>query len=356
LWLGLWCIFLIAIFLGVGLYFIQSMRANQRAAADRHAARMDPNADEPGVTAADRALPPGANPTLVSAGVYVDRILELSVKDVHWAVEFYLWFRWRGDALKSCAGFQIVDGKIESQQLEADELIAGEHYQRFRVVATISKFFDVSRFPRDEHLLTIGVEHPAYQRDALRLVADHENSAVSSRVNIPAFRLGPPAVIEKPHKYKTNQGDPRLAPGAGSTHSQLRMGILIERSGWGLFFKMFQALYVAVVLSLLAFFVRPTDVDPRFGLGVGALFAVVANAYVVSSLVPDTGSFALADIVNGMGIGLILLTVVQSTLALHLCSVRGEVALTRAMDRLSFFILLPCYVLVNVALPLAAGY
>src|SRR5262249_36544188 len=188
--------------------WIRSVRGNQRAAADRHAARMDANADEPGVTAADRILPPGANPTLVSAGIYVDRILELSVKEVHWSVEFYLWFRWRGEALKSCEGFQIVDGKIENQELEVDETVAGERYQRFRVVAKITKFFDVTRFPCDEHLLTIGVEHPGYLRGELKFVADQENSVVSSRVNVPSYRLGPPTLIEKPHSYKTTRGDP----------------------------------------------------------------------------------------------------------------------------------------------------
>ena len=62
----------------------------------------------------------------------------------------------------------------------------------------------------------------------------------------------------------------------------------------------------------------------------------------------------LADIINGVGIGVILLTVAQSTVSLHLYSVRGNEALSRTFDRLSFVIILPCYVLLNIALPLAA--
>lgn len=354
LWLVAWSILLVAIFAFVGYSLNRSLRANRNAASERHAARVDPTADEPGVTAADRDLPPDAKPTQVLAGFYVDRILELSVKDVHWTVEFYLWFRWRGEGVGTCEGFQVVDGTIESQELEADETIAGERYQRFRVVAKITKFFDVTRFPCDDHLLTIGIEHPGHLRQELQFVADSDNSTVSSRVSIPSYRLHPPAVIEKPHSYKTSRGDPRLAAGQKSTYSHLRMGIAIERAGWGLFFKMFQSLYVAVILALLAFFIRPIEVDPRFGLGVGALFAAVANAYVISSLVPDTGSLAVADIINGVGIGVILLTVAQSTMSLHLFSVRGDEALSRAFDRLSFAIILPCYVVVNIALPLAA--
>jgi hypothetical protein len=353
-WLGAWSAFLVVLFASIGLYLVQLVRVNRVAAAQRHAVRMDPAGDEPGVTAADRALPADARPTDVFAGVYVDRILSLSVKDVSWTVEFYIWFRWRGEALKTCEGFQLVDGTAESQDLEDDEVIDGEHYQRFRVVAKITKFFDVTRFPCDDHLLTIAVEHPGHLRRELRFVGDEANSSVSSRVNVPSYRLGPPTIIEKPHSYKTTRGDPRLPPGTASTYSQLRMGIHIERNGWGLFFKMFQSLYVAVVLALLAFFIRPTEVDPRFGLGVGALFAAVANAYVISTLVPDTGELALADIINGIGIGVILLSVIQSTISLHLFSIRGEEALSRTFDRVSFFVILPCYLLLNIALPLVA--
>jgi hypothetical protein len=354
IWLGVWALFLVALFLTAGVWLTRSLRANRTTAATRHAARVDPAADDAGVTTADRTLPPDAKPTEVLAGIYIDRILELSVKQVGWIVEFYLWFRWRGSEPKSLEGFSVVDGTADSSELEVDETINGERYQRFRVVAKITKFFDVSRFPCDDHLLTIAIEHPAHQRHEVLFVADKENSSVSSRVNVPAYHLQPAVVLEKPHSYKTTRGDPRLPPGTKSTYSQLRMGIGIERQGWGLFFKMFQFLFVAVLLAHLALFIRPIEVDPRFGLGVGGLFAAVANAYVISTLVPDTGVLALADVINGVGIATILLTVVQSTISLWIFSVRGDEELSRIFDRVSFFVMLPCYFLLNLALPWSA--
>ncbi|MCS6976400.1 MAG: hypothetical protein NZM31_05240, partial [Gemmatales bacterium] len=206
------------------------------------------------------------------------------------------------------------------------------------------------RFPCDDHLLTLAVELPSLPRHELMFVPDQQGSAVSSRVRIPSYTIWQVVVLEKPHSYQTNRGDPRLALGSRSTYSQLRMGIEIRRSGWGMFVKLFQSLFVAVLLALLAFFIRPTEVDPRFGLGVGALFAAVANAYVVSSLVPETGDLALADMINGVGIGVILLTVVQSTISLYLYSQCGEERLSRAFDRTSFFVILPSYTILNVLL------
>ena len=261
---------------------------------------------------------------------------------------------YRAESKIVAPGFVDMHVELCEPGREEDETIAGERYQRFRVVAKITKFFDVTRFPCDEHLMTIAVELPGHQRSEVLFVADQEGSSVSSRVKVPAYNMKPAVVLEKPHSYKTARGDPRLKEGARSTYSQLRMGVGIERAGWGLYFKLFQSLYIAILLALLAFFIRPTEVDPRFGLGVGALFAGVANAYVISSLVPDTGVLALADIVNGVGIAVILLSVIQSAISLHLFTIRNAEAVSRAFDRISFAIILPGYVLLNLALPFGA--
>ena len=120
-------------------------------------------------------------------------------------------------------------------------------------------------------------------RERLLFVPDVESTRVSSRVSVSGYVLGTPKGIEKAHSYKTTRGDPRLPLGTKSTFSQFRFGIPIQRDGFGLYMKMFQALFVAVLVAMLACFIKPTDVDPRFGLGVGALFAAVANSYLAST-------------------------------------------------------------------------
>jgi hypothetical protein len=161
--------------------------------------------------------------------------------------------------------------------------------------------------------------------------------------------------LEKPHSYKTARGDPRLPRGTKSTFSQFRMGIFIERSGWGLYLKLFQALHVAVAIAFLACFIKPTDLDPRFGLGVGALFAAVANSYVVNSLMPDTGDVSLADVINGLGIFTILVTLVESTVSLYLFDRCHEEELSRRLDRMSFKILVIGFAAVNIVLLIASA-
>ena len=288
------------------------------------------------------------------AGIYLDRIVELSVKEVGWTVDFYVWFRWKGQEADPGEKFQIVDGSIESREKIEDTTGNDERYTLYRVTARITKFFNVSRFPRDDHVLTINVELPALERHELLFVPDNESSGVSSRVKIEGYSIYKQALLEKPHAYRSTHGDPRLVAGTDRVHSQLRMGVWISREGWGVFMKMFVGLFGAVGVAMLAFFIKPTDVDPRFGLGVGALFAAIANTYITSSLVPETGVLTLADIINDVSILIIFLSLLESTISLYFYDRKGNVALSRLFDRVSFIVFLVAYVFINVALPWAA--
>jgi len=101
-----------------------------------------------------------------------------------------------------------VDGSIESKET-ADEFTSGdERYALSRVVARMTKFFDVSRFPRDDHVLTINIEAPASERGELLFVADHESSGVSSRVQMGGYSIYQQAVLEKPHAYRSTPATP----------------------------------------------------------------------------------------------------------------------------------------------------
>jgi hypothetical protein len=353
--LAAWVLLLLALFAAAGVLLVSAQRRHKLASIEQQRAQIDPEAAEPGLTAADSALPEGARPVEVTTGIYVERIIALSIKDFDWKVEFYIWFRWKGDQVRLAEGFDVVDGTIETVKKLREETDGQSHYELYRVVAQVTKFFDVAQFPRDDHLLTINVETPAHRRHEMIFRPDTENSAVSSRVRVPGYVIDRLVALEKPHAYKTGRGDPQIPPGAKTTYSQFRCGIKVHRPDAGLYVKMFQGLFVACAIALLALFIKPTDVDPRFGLGVGALFAGVANSYVTSTLIPDTGTMTLADVVNGVGIAVILLSLVESTISLYLFDRCEDQPLSRRFDRISFWMFLVGDVALNAALVLAAG-
>lgn len=352
--LRIWVAALLVLLIATGILTALSMYRNKTAAVERHNERMDPDIGEGGKTPPPKALPAGATPLTVTAGVYLDRIIELSVKEVGWTADFYVWFRWKGPGEDPGEKIQVVDGSIESKEKIEDSIQGDERYTLYRISARITKFFDVARFPRDDHVLTINLETPALERHELLFVADTQSSGVSSRVQIEGYSIYRQAVLEKPHAYRSTHGDPRLTVGTDRVHSQLRMGVWIYREGWGVFLKMFIGLFGAVGVAMLAFFIKPTDVDPRFGLGVGALFAAIANTYITSSLVPDTGVMTLADMINDVSILVIFLTLLESTISLYLYDRREKEELSRRFDKISFIIFLAAFVTTNTALAWAA--
>ena len=342
------------ILMAVGTTLVGMEYKNKKATHLHYRERMDPLQTEPGLTPADTTSLKGVRPINVSTGIYVDRIEELSMRELSWTVDFYIWFNWSDTLLKSPDNFQVIDGSIVSKEKKDEYIRDGAHYVLYRIVARITSVFDEMRFPCDDHLLTICIEDPSYVRQKMVFTADSANSSVSSRVKIPGYLIYRQGTVEKPHSYKTSRGDPRLH-GTKATFSQYRSGIWIKRDGWGFFLKMFLPLYVAVAVAILAFFIKPTDTDPRFGLGVGALFAAVANSYINSSMLPNTGVMSLADIISIIGTITILLTLIESTISLHLFDRKDKKMLSHRFDRLSFYVFLPGYIIFNISLLMAAA-
>lgn len=349
----LWSVGLALLFTGLGVFTVTIVYQLKVAAIARHAARIDPHAVEPGQTPAENTLPAGANPRKVTVGIYVDNISSISILDATWSPVFYIWFKWTGDNINPGETFKIVEGEIISKQKSSEAVIEGEHYAKYLVKAQITKFFDTSRFPIDDHLLTLAIEDGEKPWTELEYVPDTSSSNISSRVKIPGYSVYQTSLVVKPHTYKTSFGDPRLLLDSRKTNSQLIYGIWNARSGLGPYFKVFVGLFAAILIAMLPFFIKPKDLSPRFSLGAGAFFGAVANTLLSNSLITDNGVLTLMDMVNGIGLITIFLTLMQSTIFLHLVDNRGEVALSRLFDRVSVVIFGVGYLVINILIPLA---
>lgn len=329
-----------------GLFVTCQQAGVKEEARTRHSARLAGDYTPP---AADGQ--PG--PRAVTVGFYVDRIPALAFADAAWTVDFYVWFKWKGDGLDPGAHYQVVDGELNANEVVKRVDDGADHYELRRATATITKVFDISRFPNDDHVLTIAIEDGEKDTSELAYVADTEGSSVSSRIKVTGYAPGKGTILVKDHAYKTTRGDPTLEGKPKAIHSQAVFAVPLHRPDWGLFLKLFLTLYVAVGVSMLVFFIKPTDVDARFGLSVGALFAVMANAYVIQGAVPSASGLSMADLVTGMATLTLLLTLGQSTIALTMCH-RGYEDLADKFDRLTMIALTVAFAVVNVTIPMAA--
>lgn len=354
----IWCLFLVVCGALTIWYVASTLSEEKRAAAKRHAVLLDPTRTELGKTQAEtRRFDLGRAPKnlKVNVGIYVDRISEISIPDSRWLVDFYVWFRWRDQAVQPGEHFQIINGDIVKKILETSYENDGERYELYRVSAEITKFFDATRFPRDDHLLTIRLEDSDHQFFDLLYVPDEKGSSISSRVVIPGFQIYNAKVVERKHSYKTRRGDPRLPEDYKATYSQFVYGIWIKRSGWAPFVKVLFGIMASVAVSLLACFVSAQHTDPRFALGVGGFFAAVASTYIISQKVPENATMGLSDYVTAVSLITILLTLATSALSVHYFNRLNQRALAQKLDRWVFFILSSTYGLFILSVAVVAS-
>jgi len=138
-----------------------------------------------------------------------------------------------------------------------------------------------------------------------------------------------------------------LPPDSESTYSRFEFALNVERPGFGYTLKLVWGMWLSALVALLALFIKPINVDPRFGLGVGAIFAAMANQYIVTSALPETATVTSADIIGMATIVVILVGVAESVGSLWLFE-NEQVALSKRLDRYTLIVVLCLYVVLNV--------
>jgi len=352
-----WCGVLVVAYATTTYIMSSRMAAERERAILGHQMRLDPTRSEPGKTEVETRsvdLDREAKNIAVEAGVYVDRIYNLSIRDTRWNVDFYIWYLWSGDGIEPGNSFQVVDGAILTKRLQVRTDHGAQHYELYRVTAEITKLFNVVRFPVDDHLLTLRIEDTTAQHYDLWYVPDTQGSNVSSRVQIPDYVIFNTELVEKKHSYKTRRGDARLSLDYKATHSQLIYGISIKRGGWGLYLKMFFGLFASVAVALLAFYVRPAAYVSKFQLGVGAFFAAVASTYIVTRHVPLHNAFGLTEFVTSAALATIFLTISTSVILVWIHDHLKDLALAKRLNMAAHLVFLVGYVGLNVAVARAA--
>jgi hypothetical protein len=283
--------------------------------------------------------------TKVQVGAYVLRLSNVSPRDGSFEVDMWLWFRWLGSDVRPDMTFELASGVIESRtdsQILVDE---GMNYATTRVQARIFHQFDVRRFPMDDHVINITIEDAELEESNLIYVAD-EGTALDPDVTVAGWDVGVGQPVVESHTYATDYGM-RSSKTEQAVYSRLIVPISLERTSYGTLFKSFWISLLSVLLGLLAFLVKSDDLDARFGMGVGSIFAASANAFVISDTLPQTTIVTLAEQINLIAVGVIFASVFISIWSLRLrYADRDEASLK--VDRWSMIGLAVIYVVLNI--------
>jgi hypothetical protein len=149
-------------------------------------------------------------------------------------------------------------------------------------------------------------------------------------------------------QYETAFGDISMAK-PHTEYSAYRVKLKIDRNAIGLFWKMFLGMYVAFLISYMCFYIHFDSIDSRFGLSVGALFAVIGNKYIIDSSLPESTTFTLVDALHGVTLIFILAVIISTSYSLLLIK-RDKTEQAKRFDFICAQVLLAAYVLVNSCL------
>jgi len=106
-------------------------------------------------------------------------------------------------------------------------------------------------------------------------------------------------------------------------------------------------MYVAFLIAYVCFYIHADNIDSRFGLSVGSLFAAIGNKYIIDSALPESNSFTLVDILHGLTLFFIFLVVTSSAWALYLVK-KNKLGQANRFDMITAQVLLVLYIVLNI--------
>ena len=254
-------------------------------------------------------------PRKVLIGFYINGIHSLDLKTGTVGFDVYLWLKTKEkrDILESV---EIMNGSGIEKSSVIKEIINGEHYYSARLQLNSFQNFNFSKFPLDSQQIKLVVEDTVEDINSLVFEIDDKNSNISDSISLAGWKLGKPKIFVGEHVYKTNYGDSRMGSNS-SVYSSAELIIPIERDGLGYFFKLLGTVFLSAAVAFLCLFIKPNNLDPRFGLAVGGIFAVVASNFVLSSMLPETSQVTMGETLLIMTMGFILLVILESVVSLR---------------------------------------
>ena len=287
-----------------------------------------------------------AQPDTVKTGAYIISVHDINFRDKEYTMRFWLWFLYNNPDFDFSGQLDITNAKsIEQPDVIKDEM-EGKNWVMMKMKCVMKENWQVHDFPFDKQHLKVKIENSIYDVNSLVFKPDVRGSIFGDDETIDGWTISNFKVSATQNEYKTGFGDSR--PGRDKqTFSQFLIEMDIERDAFGLFMKIFLGMYIAFLISMLSFTPHPSELEPRFGLPVGGLFAAVGNKYIIDSLLPETSSFTLVDTLHSLTFLAIFMTLVVSAMALKLHD-RGKAEACLRLNKVGSRVVVLSYVSLNL--------
>ncbi len=283
-------------------------------------------------------------PDTVKVGAYIISLHDINFHDKEYTVRFWLWFVYNNPDFDFSKQLDIPNAKsIEPPEIIMDS-VDGKAWAIMKMKCTMKERWDVKDFPFDQQHLKVQIENTLFDNRRLVFVPDLKGSQFDREEAIDGWTIQNFSVSQGDNNYETGFGDE-------STNSQVfstfKIEMNIARDAWGLFMKIFIGMYIAFLIAIISFTPHPSELEPRFGLPVGGLFAAVGNKYIIDSLLPESSSFTLVDTLHSLTFVSILMTLIVSAISLKLFD-NGKEQMSLKVNSIGSKVVVTGYVVANI--------
>jgi hypothetical protein len=285
-------------------------------------------------------------PDTVRSGVYVTSIHDINFKDKEYTVNFWLWLKYKNKDFNFKENLEIPQAKTVEKSFSTLDTSGNEVYLLMKLQCVMKDSWAIDNFPFDHQILRLSVENSQFDNRSLVFLPDTIGKQFDSRFTLRGWKIDSLKMSAGTKIYETAFGDNSiLKPHTEYSNFKVRIGI--SRDAMGLFWKMFLGMYVAFLIAYMCFYIHIDSIDSRFGLSVGALFAVIGNKYIIDGSLPESTSFTLVDTLHGVTLVFILVVIISTSFSLLLVK-KGKAAKAVKFDRLFAIVSLIVYVILNV--------
>jgi hypothetical protein len=284
-------------------------------------------------------------PDTVLTGVYITSIHDINFKDKEYNITLWLWLKYKNKSFDFLHNLEVPQAKTVTTSYSTIDSSDNKIYLLMKLQCVMKDSWAVNNFPFDKQKLRFSIENSQYDSKSLVFAADTLGKHFDPRFTLRGWDVDSLDISTGIKKYETAFGD-ASQPKPHTEYSNFKVRVQIDRAAMGLFWKMFLGMYVAFLIAYMCFYIHADSIDSRFGLSVGALFAVIGNKYIVDSSLPESTTFTLVDMLHGITLLFILTVIVCTTWSLKLVK-QEKMAQSKRFDLISAQVLLGCYVLLN---------
>lgn len=285
-------------------------------------------------------------PDTVHTGIYITSIHDIDFKQNEYTVNLWLWLKYKNKDFDFVQNLEVPQAKSVIKSYSTLDTSDGKVYILMKLQCTMKDSWKIDRFPFDRQKLHLSIENSQFDSRSLIFTADTVGKHFDPLFTITGWNIDTFKVYTKIKMYETAFGDASLDK-PHSEYSAIKVDIGLKREAFGLFWKMFLGMYVAFMISFVCFYIPGDNIDSRFGLSVGSLFAVVGNKYIIDSSLPESMTFTLVDTLHGITLFFVFTVIVSSIYALYLAK-KSDIARANKFDRITSKVILLVYIILNI--------